>query len=201
VHVDWNAVKASGVTFAFAKATDGTTTIDNSFRFNWPAMKAAGLIRGAFHYGLAGHDAKKQAQHFFKVVQPQAGDLRLVLDLEWGRNRDKSASVLRTWAKKFLDEIERLTGLPAIFYSGGPFVTEYMGDPPDNWNCPLWISESVPEYMVQRYMPKAWSDWTFWQWAAMKATPGAPNGAEQDYFKGTIDDLRKLTYPTTPSGS
>jgi lysozyme len=201
VHIDWKAVKESGVTFAFTKATQGTTVTDNSFRFNWPAMKAAGLIRGAFHYGLAGHDAKKQAQHFFKVVQPQAGDLRLVLDLEWKGNLDKSASALRNWAKKFLDEIEHLTGQPAIFYSGGPFVTDNMGNPPGNWNCPLWISEVVPESRVQHYMPKAWDDWTFWQWAEMKATPGTPHGAEQDYFKGTLADLQKLTYTTTPSGS
>jgi len=210
VHVDWAAVRASGVTFAIAKSTQGTTVTDDSFRFNWPAIKAAGLIRGAFHFGRPDQKKpKEQAQFFFKTVRPEKGDLPLVLDFE--RVKDKvpyhlTKDQLWDWAKDFLAEIKRLTGQPGILYTGN-FIRDDVGNPTDNPGCPLWLAAYVHD--PQPKVPNAWRTpatsndpgWTFWQWAEMKATPGTPHGAEQDYFKGTIDDLQKLTYPTTPSGS
>jgi lysozyme len=192
--IDWTQVKAAGYTFALAKATDGTG-IDHTFTRNWPAIKAAGLMRGAWHYARPKHDAVAQAKHFYKTASPASGDLHMALDLEWHGSEGVSASKLRDWAKAFLDEIQRLTGAPAIFYSGGPFITENMGNPSTNWGCPLWISEVVPESRLSKYMPRAWTDWTFWQWAEMKATPGTSKGAEQDYFKGSLTDLQNLAYP------
>jgi lysozyme len=215
VHIDWNAVKASGVTFAFAKATEGTAWPDRSFLINWPRMKAAGLkaaglIRGAFHFGRPDQKKpKEQAQFFFKTVRPEKGDLPLVLDFERRKDTlpyDLTKHQLWAWAKDFLSEIQRLTGQPGILYTGN-FIRDDVGNPTDNPGCPLWLAAYVHD--PQRYVPRAWRPsptsndpgWTFWQWAHMKATPGTPHGAEQDYFKGSIDDLQKLTYPTTPSGS
>jgi lysozyme len=189
--IDWTQVKASGVTFAFTKASEGLG-MDWTFPIEWPAIKAAGLIRGAFHFGRANKDAVAQAKYFYNLVKPASGDLHLALDLE--KDDGKSPSELRAWAKAFLDEIERLTGKPAIFYSFGPFIMDDMGNPRDNWNCPLWLAAYVPEGRLSKYMPRAWTDWTFWQWAQMKATPGTPHGAEQDYFKGTLAELQQLTY-------
>jgi lysozyme len=210
VHIDWNAVKADGVRFAFAKSTEGISGVDNSFVVNWPRMKAAGLIRGAFHFGRPDlQKPKEQAQFFHRTVNPEKGDLPLVLDFE--RRKDTvpynlTKVQLWDWAKDFLAEIQRLTGRPGIIYSG-PFIRDDVGNPTDNLNCPLWLPAVVHD--PKPWVPRAWRTpatsndpgWTFWQWAEMKATPGTPHGAEQDYFKGTIDELQKLTYTTTPSGS
>lgn len=188
--IDWSQVKGAGFTFAFAKSSEGTGH-DNTFSTNWTAMKTAGLIRGAFHFGRPGKDAVKQAKYFYNLVQPTHGDLRLALDIE--TNDGKSPTEVWKWTVAFLDEIEKLTGVPAIFYSYGPFIMKEMGNPTDNRNCPLWLAAYV--HNPAKYVPRAWTDWTIWQWAQMKATAGTPLGAEQDYFKGTLADLQKLTYP------
>src|SRR5689334_4082308 len=49
-NVDWKKVKASGRSFAFARVSDGLTNLDPEFNGHWPAMKKAGLIRGAYQY-------------------------------------------------------------------------------------------------------------------------------------------------------
>ena len=41
--VDWPAVAASGVRFAFIKATDGVDDIDPRFAQNWAGAKLAGI--------------------------------------------------------------------------------------------------------------------------------------------------------------
>ena len=101
--IDWNKVKADGVTFAFAKSSEGMGQ-DWSFSANWAAMKSAGVMRGAFHFGRPGKDAVDQAKSFYDVVQPTKGDLRLALDLEvtdgkkpkevwkWGRRPSSTKS-------------------------------------------------------------------------------------------------------------
>ena len=44
--VDWKKVKASGIAFGIAKATDGISFFDPRFDQNWVGMRRAGLIRG-----------------------------------------------------------------------------------------------------------------------------------------------------------
>lgn len=55
--VDWDAMKKSGNTFAIARISDGLAFPDTEFDRNWPAMKAAGLIRGAYQFFRPGDDA------------------------------------------------------------------------------------------------------------------------------------------------
>ena len=62
--INWTSVKNSGKTFAFCKATEGTTYTDPTFATNWAAMKNVGLIRGAYHFGHPGSDPISQANRF-----------------------------------------------------------------------------------------------------------------------------------------
>jgi lysozyme len=48
--VDWTAVKNSGKTFAFVKATEGVSIKDSAFAHHWQTMKTVGIIRGAYHF-------------------------------------------------------------------------------------------------------------------------------------------------------
>src|SRR6202012_3746686 len=84
--VDWNAVKASGRTFVFARTSDGLTTPDTQFPTNWPALKKAGLIRGAYQFFRPKRDPVATANLIVKNIADngglQAGDLPPVLDLE-----------------------------------------------------------------------------------------------------------------------
>jgi Glycosyl hydrolases family 25 len=48
--VDWPSVVASGVSFAFIKATDGLDDIDPRSAQNWAGARAAGIVRGAYHF-------------------------------------------------------------------------------------------------------------------------------------------------------
>jgi lysozyme len=185
--VDWAKVKKAGVTFAFAKATEGERAIDHTFKANWAGMQAAGLIRGAYHYARPRHDAATQANHFFNVVQPGPGDLPLVLDLEnAGGLRHKK---LAEWAKTFLDEIEDLMGEKGIFYSYGPFWEHEMGNPKDNFGSPLWLAS----YTHKPRVPHAWDNWTFWQYTSKGRVSGVHTHVDRNHFRGSLTELNDLT--------
>lgn len=48
--VDWNSWKSKGVTFAYIKATEGTTYTNSDFSALYTGATNAGLIRGSYHF-------------------------------------------------------------------------------------------------------------------------------------------------------
>lgn len=107
---NWKNVKRRyGIAFALIKATQGTGFIDPEFERNWSGAAAAGLARGAYHFGV-GTPGAAQAKHFLDVVKPKEGDL-LVLDLEI--NRD-GPDMTVAQAPAFVREVEKKIGHPPI---------------------------------------------------------------------------------------
>src|SRR5215471_14990910 len=117
--VDWNRVKAAGMAFAFAKATEGTTNNDAMFATNWPAIKNAGLLRGAYHFFRASQDAAGQADHFLSRLSLAAGDLPPIIDVEVTDGADNATLVsgVKTW----LDAVAAQTGVTPMIYASPAF--------------------------------------------------------------------------------
>src|SRR5690242_16782569 len=67
--IAWNAVKASGIVFAIARIDDGFY-MDKKFDQNWPAMKNAGLIRGAYQFFEPGDDPSALADIMIQKMGP-----------------------------------------------------------------------------------------------------------------------------------
>jgi len=188
--VNWVSVKNAGNSFAFAKATEGTTYTDPSFARNWYYMQQAGIVRGAYHYGRPGSDPVAQAKFFVTQVGNRSGALQLVLDLETTDGR--TPAQVWAWTQSFMAEIQTLTGKPGIIYTGYYFWRDSVGNPTNNLNCPLWIAAyGVSSPMV----PPAWSTWTFWQYSDTGSVPGVSGAVDLDYFHGTLTNLKALTFP------
>ncbi|MCU1256763.1 MAG: Lyzozyme (1,4-beta-N-acetylmuramidase) [Candidatus Angelobacter sp.] len=88
--VDWAVVASGGVGFAFAKASEGKSVSDAYFVDNWSAIKAAGMLRGSYHFFHPASPPQEQADLFLTqlakanggsaVLSP--GDLPPMLDIE-----------------------------------------------------------------------------------------------------------------------
>jgi lysozyme len=65
--VDWATVAGGGERFGFAKASEGvsgTGSSDPYFADNWSGMRAAGILRGAYHFYHPKDDPTAQAHNF-----------------------------------------------------------------------------------------------------------------------------------------
>jgi len=207
--VDWTGVKASGVSFAFIKATEGTTLTDPTFSQHWQGARDAGLLRGAYHFFHPAEDPVAQAQRFATVVGAGNSDLPPALDLEKSGNTvttDMLAANIGgvlTW----LVTVERLLGLRPVIYTNQDTwdeVVQKLGGTGPDWlaRYPLWAANWVYSYADgdQPAMPPGWNQWTFWQFDSPdKCNPacpplvpvtGVPNGVDIDFFHGTLDQLR-----------
>lgn len=79
--IDWHAVAADGVEFAYIKATEGGDWVDPRFLENWTGAAAAGLERGAYHFFRTCTDGRLQAENILRSI-PADGELPIVIDVE-----------------------------------------------------------------------------------------------------------------------
>lgn len=99
--IDWQAVAGDGVRFCFIKATEGVGDVDPMFHRNWTGAKAAGVLRGAYHFFHPNLDARQQAEHFLSVVTIEEGTLPPALDVEVtdGVDVQDLQSGIRAWVE------------------------------------------------------------------------------------------------------
>jgi lysozyme len=183
--VGWRGVAGSGAAFAFVQATDGATFVDPEFSSSWPAMKRAGLLRGAYHFFQPTADLAAQQALFLQTVQLEPGDLPPVLDIEVAHGA--SAGALLAGMKQWLEAVEQATGRTPIIYTSPGFWKQQLGDSPDFARYPLWIANYGVD---QPDVPAAWSTWTFWQFSEKGTMEGVGGPVDLDTFHGSLDDLR-----------
>lgn len=168
--INWTAVRRSGQSFAFLKAT-GRSGVDPWFTREWPRARAAGLVRGAYHYADPSRSADAQAALVVQTVGStrEAGNLGIVLDLEsTGGLRPRQ---LVAWAHAFLAGVERRTGRTPLLYTYVSFWHNAMGDDRSFGAYPLWLAR----YASRAPAPlPGWSQWTFWQHTSTHRLPGIP---------------------------
>jgi len=183
--VDWQQVAKAGMSFAFAKATEGITYVDPQFATNWDGIQAAGLLRGAYHFFEANDDAAAQAQHFLATVQLAPGDLPPVLDVETtaGVSDAQIWSGVATW----LQVVEQATGRQPILYTAPGFWNSHAPDLTLT-RYPLWLAD----YATQPLLPQGWTSWLFWQHSQSGSVAGVTGAVDLDSFSGTLQQLQEL---------
>lgn len=108
---DWAALKSSGLSFAFAKASEGQSTHDPKFSAHIAGIKAAGLVRGAYHFAWPNQSAAREAANYIAAVKAHAGPGFLHwLDLEAysdRRNyRGRTADQIRAYAAAWIAAVQ-----------------------------------------------------------------------------------------------
>jgi lysozyme len=182
--VDWRAVAAAGMRFAFIKATEGLDDIDPRFAENWQQSGAAGLLRGAYHFLHPNLDAKQQAAHFLSVVTLDHDALPPALDVEVinGVGPAALAACIETW----LETVEAALGCKPVVYTDPSFWRDNIGA--NLAAYPLWLAC----YAAQPEVPASWQSWTFWQHSQSGTVNGIAGPVDLDFCRLSLEQLRQL---------
>jgi GH25 family lysozyme M1 (1,4-beta-N-acetylmuramidase) len=170
--IGWSLVAGAGYRFVYAKATEGRTHEDPTWRINRAGAAAAGLEVGAYHYWWPKRDAKIQAEHFFHVATQggkRALPLAPALDVEM--DNDLEPAEINARLQSLIDETTRLWGRVPVIYSSRRVYTEWglAGmEKPAGAECPFWmVSWSSKERLVA-----PWDSWALWQTGPERGVPG-----------------------------
>lgn len=177
----WQSVGTgdSAKDFIICKATEGSGYVDPSCDKHYQRAKSKGKLRGVYHFarpdlnkGTAG--AKAEAAYFVKNCKGYIGQAILVLDWE-----QPGTTGQVSWAKAWLDEVYRLTGVRPLIYMSASVVNG------NNWssvsgNYGLWIAGYPSAYNVKNpptptvknmpYKIGSWKFWAIWQYSSSAGT-------------------------------
>jgi lysozyme len=197
--IDWARVASAGVQFAIAKVSEGAHFRDGYFAENWQAMKAHGILRGAYHYALPSqYGPVQEARYFVDAIgllgqTLEQGDL-LALDLE-----DPAASGdLSGWTLTFLQEVERLAGFKPLVYTSPGYVQAHgLANQPEIGDYGLWCASwGVP---TPPQAPAPWDLVAIHQYAVggPGSIPGVAGECDLNRYNGPIDTLPLYGKPGT----
>jgi lysozyme len=153
--VDWKALTAEHVGFAYMKATEGADYRDSTFASNWRRAERAEIPRGAYHFYSLGEPGAAQARNFIAAVPPQGRTLPPAVDLEYGDNDGErpSFAALQTELGVLLSRLRSAYHREPVIYTTGDFYSHYLANYPVKR---LWIRNTLRE-------PAGSQRWLFWQ--------------------------------------
>ena len=190
--INWDTLKASGVDFAYIKATEGIDYIDPAFEKNWQRAKAAGIPAGAYHMFRPEDTAVEQASNFIRALESvgySASDLPPVLDIESVHTlKDLPHKELHDRAVNYLKLIEEGLGRKAVVYTNPRFWQDYLTDVHEIVKYPLWVAE----YELGAKEPSStagWKDYHFWQFSQYGVVEGVEKKVDLNRFNGEKEDL------------
>jgi MYXO-CTERM domain-containing protein len=200
--IDWNAVAADGIIFAFIRVSDGDPatggTYDTSFQSHWAGAQAAGILRGVYQYFRPSDDPIAQADLLISEIggAMTPGDLPPVLDAEAddGRTPAQVAAAYTEW----LNRIETVLGVTPIIYTGKYFWQDNVGSTAFS-SYPLWHA-AYPGTWTPSSCPNIadqWSEWAFWQYSSSGHVDGigtATTNVDVNIFNGDLAALQALTF-------
>lgn len=180
--IDWRALAADDVAFAYIKATEGGDHVDPRFAFNWREAGAAGLYRGAYHFFTLCRSGASQAANFIAVVPRDADALPHAVDLEhMGPCRQgPTMTDVAGEARIFMDALEAHYGVRPIIYTTREFHDAHLASISGErfWIRSLGVSPRFRE-----------REWIIWQHHNRGHKAGVSGPIDLNAFRGDAEAL------------
>ncbi|MBJ8346018.1 glycoside hydrolase family 25 protein [Antrihabitans sp. YC2-6] len=193
--IDWFAVKSAGHDFALVKATEGTNYVNPHFQQDTASMRAAGVLRGAYHFPrFDQNNPEEQALFYVQNVFQQnvLGSLPPILDVE--RSNGMPADVIINWMHRWLTTVKVLTGRNPIVYTCPGFWKYEVANSNQFTSYPLWIADWTGS--PQPELVGGWPNWVFWQQTDRANIPGIDAPSDSNVYNGDMGPL--MVWANTP---
>ena len=190
--VDWAALAAQGVDFAFIKATEGSLLQDRQFAANWAGAAEAGVRAGAYHFLSYDSPGQTQADNFIAAVPVTEGALPPVVDIEfYGEYLDQppDRAHVRSILDPLLERLEAHYGVKPILYVTYRSYYRYIAGG-GYGDYPVWCSSPTVFPLVP--------GWDFWQYshsAKLEGYSGAQDRIDLNIFRGSMEKFQRFGLP------
>ena len=179
--------------FVICKATEGVNFVDATCDGFVQKALAAGKCVGVYHFARSG-SAIEQARHFVNSIQGYIGKAALFLDWENAGTYDNEVlSQGVSWAKLWLDEVYKLTGVKPMIYMSKSVCREYDWSSVAQADYGLWMAQ-YPNYDLTGYQSEPWTDnggvGAFSGWAIHQyASTGRLGGYDYDKVQARVNEV------------
>lgn len=189
--INWNDIYNQNIDFAFMKATEGSSTIDEYFERNWSNAQETPIVVGAYHFYSFDSSVETQAENFISTVGSLKGKMPPVIDFEFYSNYEKNPPDINTTRanlKLFLDILEDYYGVKPIIYATVKSYKLYVKNEFNEY--PLWIRNVY--FSPNLGMKNRWTFWQYTDTAVLKGYHGDEKYIDMNVFRGTEKEFRDL---------
>lgn len=186
--IDWEILSNQGIKFAFIKATEGKSFVDENYNLNYKNAIKTDLKIGAYHFFTYDTDGVLQAENFIKNVSKTENMLPPVVDIEF-YGEEYTVERTKEQLHLMLNKLEEYYEKKPIIYTTHETYNWYIAnDFKDNY---IWIRDVFfkPRLIDNR-------EWTFWQYTNRAKLDGY-NGQEKridiNVYNGNMNDLENLS--------
>lgn len=190
--IDWNVLSSQNIDFAFIKATEGSSFIDESFNTNLQNALKTNLKVGVYHFFSFDSSGENQADNFINAVPKNERMLPPVIDVEFYGNKNKNPpdkSTVYTQLNTMIQRIKAYYNKKPIIYATEKSYKMYIAG---NFNdCDIWIRNVYfsPSLTDER-------NWTFWQYTdkmKLKGYNGVEENIDMNVFNGTMEQFSEYS--------
>lgn len=189
--IGWRQVKASGVDFAYLKASEGGDHRDRTFAANAQAAAQAGLPVGAYHFFTLCRSGEEQARNFLAATATARLRLAPAIDLEFGGNcsaRPARRDFHRELAR-YVRVVREQTGREPILYVTSDFHAAYIAQSPFQRRS-MWVRD-----LVGRLNAPAHARVVIWQYGARGRVPGIEGPVDLNAWVGDAAAFQRQLGP------
>lgn len=188
--INWKTLEKEDISFAFIKATEGSSYKDRCFEENIKNISKTKICAGAYHFMSFESDGKSQAKNFISSVNKRDVDLPPVIDVElYGNYNDKPPRA--SDVRKILDDMVEVLyaeygRYPIIYTNRRAYVLYIAGE---YENCDIWICDLTKKPVLPDER-----EWRFWQYSHTETLPGYKGGEEHidmNVFNGDKKEFRQ----------
>jgi GH25 family lysozyme M1 (1,4-beta-N-acetylmuramidase) len=206
--IDWASQVASGVKFAYIKATEYSTTpyINPFFAgasgHDYQDARENGLLTGAYAFGRPDRGSPAvQADYLIdnSLWTPDSQTLTPMLDMEWpyfdpaNPCYKLTPDAMAAWIRAFVDQVKARIGRTPMIYTNANWWNQCVSPTASFSDCPLDLASwtSTPPTP-----PATWSTFTIWQYA--EGDINVAGDYDKDVVNGDMATLAALAGPTPP---
>ena len=188
--IDWMKLAEQNLDFAFIKATEGSSHIDECFYDNWHEAGKTGLCIGAYHFFSFDSDGETQAQLYIDTVGNLNGKMAPVVDVEFYGDKESNPPPKDEAVKQLGDMLSALEDcyhVKPVIYTTYKAYNSYIKGEFEEY--PLWIRNVYYQPFITG------NKWTFWQYtdtAVLDGYKGAEKYIDMNVFRGTREELKEL---------
>ena len=188
--IDWEKLSGENISFAFIKATEGSSFVDKKFAYNFEEAQKTSLAVGAYHFFSYDSEGITQAQNFIDTVEPFEGMLPPVIDLEFYGDKEMNPPTreyVDGQLKAMLQALEDHYGQKPIIYATEKSCALYLSGDYEDYD--IWIRNVItkPELSDSR-------SWTFWQYTnreKLNGYHGTEKYIDMNVFDGNVQEFNE----------
>lgn len=190
--IDWELLASNDISFAYIKATEGSSYVDSCFSYNYEEARKTSLRVGAYHFFSYDSEGQTQAAHYIDVVEKTDDMLPPMIDLEFYGDKEQNPpeqGQVRQELTVMLDRLEEYYGVKPIIYATGKSYKLYLADAFQEYD--IWIRNVITSPRLSDHR-----EWTFWQYTdrgKLEGYQGDEKYIDMNVFHGSREDF--LKYP------